>query len=144
MIENDTIRLLRECSSGAEMGARSIGDILDKVEDRQLKSILISSRDTHKKIEHETKALLNSYGDQTKDPPAFAKMMSKFTTDMKTAFDPGDDKAADLITQGCNMGVKTLNKYLNDFKAADERSKNIAKQLITEEERLCEDIKGYL
>ena len=138
MIENDTIRLLRECSSGAEMGARSIGDILDKVEDRQLKSILTSSRDAHKKIEHETKALLNSYGNQTKDPPAFAKMMSKFTTDMKT------DKAADLITQGCNMGVKTLNKYLNDFKAADERSKNIAKQLITEEERLCEDIKGYL
>lgn len=144
MIENDTIRLLRECSSGAEMGARSINDILDKVEDRNLKSILAESRKAHQKIESETKALLNSYGDQTKEAPAIAKMMSKLTTDMKTAFDPGDDKAADLITEGCNMGIKSLNKYLNDFKAASEQAKNITKQLITEEKRLCEDIKGYL
>lgn len=115
MIENDTIRLLRECSSGAEMGARSIGDVLDKVEDRRLKSILAASRDTHQKIERETKEILNRCGDKTKDPPAIAKIMSKFTTDMKTAFDPGDDKAADLITQGCNMGGENAQQIPERF-----------------------------
>ena len=35
---------------------------------------------------------------------------------------------ADLMTDGCNMGVKSLSRYLNQYKAADEQSKNIAKK----------------
>jgi hypothetical protein len=42
------------------------------------------------------------------------------------------------------MGVKSLSKYLNQYKAADEKSKDIAKRLIELEERLGKDIRGYL
>lgn len=51
---------------------------------------------------------------------------------------------ADLMTDGCNMGVKSLNKYLNQYKAANEVTKDIAKRLINLEERLAIDIRGYL
>ena len=60
------------------------------------------------------------------------------------AFDHGDGVIADLMTDGCNMGVKSLNKYLNEYKAADERSKDIAKRLINLEEKLAVDIRSYL
>ena len=42
------------------------------------------------------------------------------------------------------MGVKSLNKYLNEYKAADEVSKDITKRLINLEEKLTIDIREYL
>ena len=51
---------------------------------------------------------------------------------------------ASLMTDGCNMGVKSLNKYLNKYKAADEVSKDIAKRLINLEEKLAIDIRQFL
>jgi hypothetical protein len=48
------------------------------------------------------------------------------------------------MTDGCNMGVKSLNRYLNEYEAADEVSKDITKRLINLEERLAVDIRDYL
>ena len=48
------------------------------------------------------------------------------------------------MTDGCNMGVKSLSKYLNKYAAADEKSKDITKKLIALEETLAKDIRGYL
>jgi hypothetical protein len=42
------------------------------------------------------------------------------------------------------MGVKSLNRYLNEYKAADEISKDITKRLIHLEETLTTDLRGYL
>ena len=58
--------------------------------------------------------------------------------------DDSDHTIADLMTDGCNMGVKSLNMYLNRYKAADERSKDIAKRLINLEEKLAVDIREFL
>ena len=63
---------------------------------------------------------------------------------MKLAVDESDATVADLMTDGCNMGVKSLNKYLNQYEAADEVSKDIAKRLINLEEKLAVDIRSFL
>ena len=65
-------------------------------------------------------------------------------TGLKLTFKESDHTIADLITDGCNMGVKSLNRYLNQYKAADEFSKDITKRLINLEEKLAIDIRGYL
>ena len=70
--------------------------------------------------------------------------MSWVKTNMKLAFDESDGTIANLMTDGCNMGVKSLNQYLNEYEAADERSKDITKRLIHLEEKLTSDIRGYL
>ena len=51
---------------------------------------------------------------------------------------------ADLITDGCNMGVKSLNKYLNQYPAADSKVKDICDRLIKIEEKLGKDLRRYL
>ena len=58
--------------------------------------------------------------------------------------DDSDQTIADLMTDGCNMGVKSLNRYLNQYKAADEVSRDIAKRLIDLEEQLAVDIRKFL
>lgn len=63
---------------------------------------------------------------------------------MKLVMDESDETIADLMTDGCNMGVKSLNKYLNQYKAADEKTKDITKRLIDLEEKLAVDIRQFL
>ena len=63
---------------------------------------------------------------------------------MKMGIDDSDQTIADLMTDGCNMGVKSLNRYLNQYKAADEVSQDIAKRLIDLEEQLAVDIRKFL
>ena len=73
-----------------------------------------------------------------------AKGMSWLKTNVKLAVNESDKTIADLITDGCNMGVKSLNRYLNQYKAADETSKDIAKRLVSLEEKLAVDIRKFL
>ena len=144
MIEQDTIRLLRECDAGIKMGISSIDDVLPHVKDNDLKSILSSCRLKHAKLQEEIELALDRFGDEGKDPNFMAKGMSWLKTNTKLAVNEKDSSIADLITDGCNMGVKSLSRYLNEYKAADEKSKDIAKKLIAIEADLAIEIRGFL
>ena len=73
-----------------------------------------------------------------------AKGMSWIKTNVKLSLDDSDKTVADLITDGCNMGVKSLHRYLNQYEAADEKSKEITKRLIQLEEQLAVDLRPFL
>ena len=144
MIESDTIKLLRECDAGIKMGVKSIDDVLDRVESADLKELLNTCKDEHDKLDKELQQLLDSYGDEGKDPNFIAEKMTKMKTEVKLQMDASDNTIADLMTDGCNMGVKSLNKYLNQYAAADEKSKDITKKLINLEAQLTVDIRKFL
>lgn len=144
MVEPDTIKLLKECNAGIKMGVDAIEDVLPEVKDANFCALLTDSKKEHEKLGDDTHELLNNYGDKGKDPHPMAKAMSKMKTNVKMSMDNSDKMAASLITDGCNMGIKSLNKYLNQYKAANEKAKDITKRLINIEERLCEDLKPYL
>ena len=144
MIEQDTIRLLRECDAGVKMGVASINEVLDGVQSPAFKDVLINCRNSHEKLSTEIQKQLDRYDDEGKNPNPMAKTMSWMKTNMMLILDDSDDRIADLMTDGCNMGVKSLSKYLNQYKAADEHSKDIAKRLIHLESQLAVDIRCYL
>lgn len=144
MIEQDTIKLLRECDAGVKMGTSSIEDVLDDVESDKLEKLLTDCKNEHKKLDAEIGELLDKYHDDGKQPAAIAKGMSWMKTNMKMAMEKSDATIADVMTDGCNMGVKTLNKYLNKYEGADEVSKDITKRLINLEEKLAVDIREFL
>lgn len=144
MIEQDTIKLLRECDAGVKMGVASIDDVLDQVHSRVLKQYLTECKKKHEQLKNEIQTLLKKYHDDGKEPTPIAKGMSWIKTSMKMGMDNSDQTIADLMTDGCNMGVKSLNKYLNQYEAADEISKDIAKRLINLEEQLAVDIRKFL
>ncbi len=144
MVEQDTIKLLRECDAGVKMGVSSIDDVFGYVYSDKLKRRLDKCRDEHKKLDGEIQELLDKYRDDGKEPNPIAKSMSWMKTNVKLAMNESDHTIADLMTDGCNMGVKSLNRYLNQYKAADEVSKDIAKRLINLEEELAVDIRQFL
>jgi hypothetical protein len=144
MIEQDTIKLLRECDAGIKMGISSIDDVLDNVSDQAFKQLLIQCKEEHESLKSEIQSLLDQYHDDGKNPNPIAKGMSWMKTNVKLSMDGSDSVIADLMTDGCDMGVKSLSRYLNQYKAADETSKDIAKRLIALEDKLGADIRQYL
>ena len=146
MIEQDTIKLLRECDAGIAMGISAITDVYDKAKSEKLKKALLECKIQHEELKAELEAALERFGDDGKEPNPIAKGMSFIKTNLKMAMDMDepDDTIADLITDGCNMGVKSLSKYLNEYKAADEAAKGIAKKLIKMEEKLACEMRDFL
>ena len=126
------------------MGVSSIDDVLPKVQSSGLRGSLEKSRSAHGKLGDETHAMLAQYGDGGKAPNPVAKGMSWVKTNVMLAMEESDKTVADLITDGCNTGVKSLNRYLNQYGAAEEHAKDIAKQLIGLEEELAQEMQPYL
>lgn len=143
-VSSDTINLLRECNAGIKMGVHSIDEVLDSVKDDVMKNILVDSKNKHSDLGNDTKEMLNKYNEEGKEPNPMAKAMSWIKTNFKISNDGSDSTIADLIIDGCNMGVKSLYKYLNEYSNAEEKAKDIAKKLVNIEEKLVTDLRAYL
>ena len=144
MIEKDTVRLLRECDSGVKMGVAAIDDVIDKVKNENFREKLIDLKDDHQQLNADIQKLLGEYHDEGKDPDPFIKGMSHIKTNFRMAAYNSDETIADLMTDGCNMGVKSLSRYLNQYKAADEKSKELTKRLIKIESDFSAEIRCFL
>ena len=144
MIHQDTIRLLRECDAGIRMGVLAIDQVTDRAQDDTLRTLLSKNRQEHERLQKSLQAALDRFGDAGKHAPLMARAMSTAKTNMELMISPTDAAIADLIIDGCNMGIKSLSKYLNQYAAADESAKDVCKKLIALEVQLARDLRGYL
>ncbi len=141
---NDTVKLLKECNAGVKMGVSSISRVMPYVKNSELKSSLNKCKDQHAELGDRTHKMLLAYKAETKEPHAMARVMSDMKIRGKLLFNNSEQTVADVMTDGCNMGVKSLSKYLNQYKNASEESKNIARQIITSEKSLNEVLRYHL
>lgn len=144
MIEQDTVRLLRECDAGIKMGISSIEDVYSHIRNDKMRTVLTKSKDEHSRLQEDVVRELTRFGDEGKEPNGIAEGMSQLKTGLKLAVNDSDQTVAELMTDGCNMGIKSLSGYLNKYKAADERSKDLTKKLIKTEEELCKAMRVFL
>lgn len=140
----DTIALLKECNSGIKMGISSLDDVMDKVKSSGLRGILKEAKKEHEKLGDETHAILLKYEEDGKEPHPVAKMMATVKTNTKLAMESSDQTVAELLTDGCDMGIKSLNRYLNQYQDADKEVRAVTGRIITSEEKLRKDLQPYL
>ena len=143
-MNHDTKALLLECGAGVQMALGAIDDVLGQTRDKALEQALMTCRETHRALEKQTKALLSAEHIPEKSANAMARGMSWLKTSTKLAVSPADETVADLITDGCNMGVKSLIRYRNRYPNASEAARSIAGQLIDSEQLLCKSMQPYL
>ena len=143
-MNSDTISLLQECSAGANMALAAIDQVLDGVENPALRRALTESRAFHDRVGGETRSLLRAQGQAGKAANPVAQSMAWLKTTWKLTVRPGDATVADLIVDGCNMGVKSLTRYQNQFPAASVHARALAGQLIDAEEQLSNELRRYL
>ena len=144
IIEQDTIRLLRECEAGIQMGVSAIDDVLERVQAPDMYRRLSACKRAHESLKTEINVMLADCHDDGKAPNPLAQGMSWLKTNAAMAMNGSDQTIASLMTDGCNMGVKSLGRYLNQYEAASEDSKDITKRLIGLEQKLSDDLREYL
>ena len=130
--------------AGIRMGVKSIRDVLDDVKDARMKEMLEKCKNRHEVLQGEINKLLLEYHDEGKEPNVMAQGMSWIKTNVKLAMDDSDATIAELMTDGCDMGIKSLSRYLNQYEAADDKAKAITKKLINLENDLCSGLREYL
>ena len=144
MATQDSMELLRQCDAGVKMASASLDDVLERIEDQKLRRLLTDSRRQHELVGRQVRALLEKFGESEKEPNPLARGMSAVKTGVKLGLDESDETVADLITEGCSMGIKSLHRYLNQYQAADPVARALCRTLVAIEEQLVADIRPYL
>ena len=144
MPTQDTIKLLNECIEGIKKAVESLDEVLDKAKNENLITILRNSLEEHKKLGDLTHQKLNEFHDKDKEPSALAKAMSWMSTNLKLFTGDVDEKIADLITEGCNMGIKSISRYLNQYPNSRDDVKDLVHELIKIEDKLVHELRSYL
>ena len=143
-MSKDTIDLLKECNAGCKSATNSMEQIQPYVEEGKLKSLIDYYNQQHIKIGDECHTLLNQEGEDEKDPGMAAKAFSWISTEMKLMVNSDEKKIADIMVKGCDMGIKSLEKYLNQYQEADSKSRHLTEKLISLEEKFREELYEYL
>lgn len=144
MIEHDTIELLRESDAGIQMGISAIDEVKDHVKNGEFGKMLDDFQREYAELQNEMQGVLHEYHDEGKDPSPIAKGMVWLKTNVMMAVKETDEEIADLLTDGCNMGIKSLNKYLNEYGGADGRAEDFARRLIELQDRQLKELRRYL
>ena len=143
-ISQDTVELLKECDAGCKMAIDSMEQISKYVSDDELKTLIEKYNGAHIKMEEEIHKLLNSIGEEDKEPNPIAKASSWIQSEVKMMMNCDSKQAAHLLTDGCNMGVKSLCKYKNQYVAADDKSVQMCERLCDLETNMTKELQGFL
>ena len=142
--QDDTIELLNECDAGVRMAVDAINEILPAVKDPAMQKEVQHCLEQHRKTGEQTAVQLHQHNCEGKSPSPIARGMSWLRTNVKLSMDDSDAAPADLLTDGCNMGVKTLTQFKNQYSAADSAAQKLADDIIHSEQQLADGLKSYL
>ena len=143
-VSQDTVELLKECDAGCKMAVDSMEQIGKYVTDNQMKSIIKKYNSAHIKLEDEIHRMLNNMGEEDKEPNPIAKASSWIQSEVKMMLKGDSKQAAHLLTDGCNMGVTSLNQYKNQYQAAEAKSVAICERLCDLETSMTKELQPYL
>ena len=144
VVTEASAELLKECDSGVKMAIKSLDDIAEYVSDERLSGIIADSRKKHNELKCEVEGRLKDIGEEDEEPGVAAKSMAFLKTNVKMSLKDSEKAAADLITDGCNMGIKILVRCLNKTQDAEDDVKFIAGKLINAEEELLVAVRPFL
>ena len=138
------VNVLDELNKGACMGMDAIKFILDKVEDKNLYSILECQYNEYEKI---SKKIHDSYPDCNKEPhetSTMNKVMTWYGIEMRTITDHSTSKIAELLLQGTNMGIIEGRRLINHKPDVEAEVEDLLEEFVTMQENQVENLKKFL
>ena len=126
------------------MGEAAFKQVLPHAKDKELRHILEVTKNTHATLGDEIHKMMLESGSSPKDNHPIARAMSGMKIGATMMVKASDKSIAGLMTDGCDMGIKSLSGFLNQYKNASDEAKTIAKRLIASEEFLEGRLRNYL
>jgi len=143
-MNDNTIKLLKECSSGCQMAMDSVKTMREYTKDSKLNDLLEAYGEKHRGLEREIAGQLGDFGKEESAPSKMAEVMAKTQMSMKMMMHPSDHEVAKIMMDGCNMGIQSVSEYVNKYPDASQESQDSAKKLIKIEEEFMREMKGFV
>lgn len=143
MTDNE-IKLLKECNLGSKMAVNSIRRVYDSAKSDKLKKALDDTLSAHEALGDRLHELLEEAGLEPKEPNFMEQSSVVMSIGMKMMVDPSDKKIAEIMTDGCDMGIKKVQGYINELGGEDKRVIQTAEKLIKNEENFRENLRAFL
>lgn len=141
---NDTVDLLKECDAGLEMAISSLEQVKEEARADNFTNMLDKYYNNHIKIQKDIDQKLVEYNSDGKKANPVAEKMSTMKTNFKLAMNHTDEEIADLMIDGCNMGIKSVSKYMNQYKNANQEIMQLANDIIVLEQNFSNELRQYL
>lgn len=143
-MDEQTRKLLEECTIGCQMAAESLRQIREYIKDSGLLELVDLYTERHEKLRQEADERLSQSGYEPKEPGTVSSTFAWFTTEMKLTFNDDNTQIAKLLIDGCSMGIKTLGERRNTLSRADKKASDLAEKIIQTEEDLMKELQKYL
>ena len=143
---NRDAELLQDIYSNVKMGSDSIINLLPKVKDDKMKSMMTSQLNQYEKYAQKARAHLVAQGVEPKEVNPMAKLSAKIGMEMKSLQDGTTSHMAEMMVQGSTMDVTDLLQKISIYEQCPEcnRSVAFAKEIVDFEERNIEKMKHFL
>lgn len=143
-MESNTIKLLKSCNSGCKMATNSIEQVISYVHSEDMKAMLDKYNDKHIKLGEKSHEELIKNNSCEEDPIPVVDFFAKISTDIKLLVNDDDGQIAKIMMKGCNMGIETVSRHINEYCDADKVSLKIAHDLVAIEEDFLHDLELYM
>ncbi|MDO5557309.1 MAG: hypothetical protein Q4G05_03605 [Clostridia bacterium] len=140
----DNVKLLKECDAGVKMGINGIAQVKDKASGENFVNLLDDYEKQHEKLYEIINRKLSECDEHKKDPNAWGEASAWASTNIKMMFNSEDEKIADLMIDGCNMGIKSVSKYMNKYNEASKEVMDIANDVVVLEQHFMNELRQYL
>ena len=144
MHKEQTIELLRQCNAGVKTAVNSIEAVLPRARDDGFTALLDHYLEKHEALGDQIHTALSKAGGHTRAPSAMARMMAGGKIGMKYAMHPNDATIADLMSDGCAMGVRKLCHVRNQCAGASGEARLLATRLIETENEMMSRMTPFL
>jgi hypothetical protein len=141
---NGNAELLNYIYQNAEMGTRTIGQLLGIVEDEAFKRQLQNQHDEYEQMREEARRLLNAHGADEKGIGAFEAIRTYLSINLQTIADKSVPHIAEMMIIGSNMGVIDAIRSLKKYGGAEPGIVRLMERLRTLEENNIHTLKNYL
>lgn len=144
MNEEKNVNVLDELNKGCCMGMDAMEFIMEKVTEKDFKSLLEKQYADYKKIHDKINELYPEYSSKEPHETSKAnKVMTWYSIQMKTITDSTTSKLAELLLQGTNMGIIEGRKLLN-HKDTDKDVEKLIDEYVKMQEVCVEKLKKFL
>ena len=133
-MDKQTVCLLRECSSGCKMAINSLDQVRDFVKKRKNCISYWIPTTTQSAGRGNRKAAGKKWGREGSKLESTGPYFLDCTTEMKLMSHDDSSQIAKLLMDGCNMGMQSIGKFLNQYEQASAGNPSLAKKLTHMEE----------
>ena len=144
--QNKDAELLQDIYSNVKMGSDSIINLLPKIKNDEMKTLMTSQLDEYEKYANNVKQQLISQGVEPKEANPISKLGAKIGMEMKSMQDSTTSHMAEMMVQGSTMDVTDLLQKVSAYENYPEckNSVALAKEIVSFEEKNIEKMKQFL